>query len=118
MSLKTLSRLPAVPRSALWHRCMSQGTSTSGRVAVVTGASRGIGRAIALRLASDGYNLALNDLPSAASALDEVRAAIVDKGREVFVSAGDVTKEYDIKRLVAGTAAELGSVDVVSAFMI
>ncbi|KAF9554549.1 acetoin reductase family protein [Agrocybe pediades] len=87
----------------------------SNRVAVVTGASRGIGRAIALRLARDGYNIALNDLPSTASGLDEVREAIAAQGRQVFVSAGDVGQEENVRDLVSGAVEELGSVDIMVA---
>lgn len=108
---------PTVLRCVSWRRLLSQATSPQARVAVVTGASSGIGRAVALRLADDGYNLALNDLHSTESSLDQVRAAIANKGRRVFVSTGDVAKEEDVKRLVAGSADELGSVDVVSVFL-
>ncbi|KAF9483078.1 NAD-binding protein [Pholiota conissans] len=86
-----------------------------GRVAIVTGASKGIGKAIALRLASDGYDVAVNDLPSTEGKLKEVGALISKEGRRAFVCPGDVSVEADVKKMVSSTAEGLGSVDVMVA---
>ena len=92
-------------------------TSGLGRVAVITGASRGIGRGIALRLARDGYDVALNDLPSTAAELKEVAEAVEKVGRKVLILPGDVSVEADIQSLIEHTVVGLGSVDVVSAYI-
>ena len=76
-----------------------QPTSLSGRVAMVTGASRGIGRAIALELARRGAKLALNfrsDAKQADSAAEEIRAM----GGDVMLIQGDVAKKGEAARIV------------------
>ncbi|KAL1703276.1 hypothetical protein EV121DRAFT_292499 [Schizophyllum commune] len=89
--------------------------SLTRRVAIVTGASRSIGRAIALRLAEDGLNVALNDLPSAKDRLEGVRDEIEERGREALTVLADVSSESDVKRMVDKTAAHFGRLDVMVA---
>ncbi|SJK99215.1 uncharacterized protein ARMOST_02506 [Armillaria ostoyae] len=90
---------------------------TSKGVAVVTGAAQGIGKAIALRLADDGFDVAVNDI-----ALDvkitkfrEVQAEIIEKGRQCGVFPGDVSNEEDVKRMVEDVIDTLGGLDVMVA---
>jgi meso-butanediol dehydrogenase / (S,S)-butanediol dehydrogenase / diacetyl reductase len=82
-------------------------------VAVVTGAGRGIGRAIALRLAHDGHAVAVNDVNKAGaeSVAEEITAA---GGRAVAIPA-DVTDRNAVFALVERAGDELGSVDVMVA---
>lgn len=82
----------------------------------VTGAARGIGRAIAMRLAADGHRVAVSDLPAMREALEATRAALapVDAGEHVALT-GDVSDEDSVRGLVADTAAQLGSLDVMVA---
>ena len=87
---------------------------SSARVAIVTGAARGIGRAIALQLADDGLDITLNDLPSARDPLDEVRTEVEARGRRTLVIVGDVSSEPDVERLVDETVDHFGRLDVVS----
>lgn len=87
---------------------------TSKGVAFITGASRGIGRAIALRLADDGFDIAINDLPHAQQALDELSKEITDKGRKTFFIIGDVSVDAEVDAMVTSVAENLGSLDVVS----
>ena len=84
--------------------------SMEGRVAVVTGAGRGIGRAIALAFAQAGADLALaSRTPTElSSAAEEARAL----GRRALVVPTDVTDEEAVRRLVAATVTEFGTLDV------
>jgi meso-butanediol dehydrogenase / (S,S)-butanediol dehydrogenase / diacetyl reductase len=84
-------------------------------VAHITGAARGIGKAIALRLAHDGNDIAVSDLTSMADALETTRQEIESIGVKAIALTGDVTSLDDVRRLVADTAAQLGSLDVMVA---
>lgn len=81
------------------------------RVALVTGSSRGLGKAIARRLARDGLAVAVNGLGAEAQAL-EVARTIRDDGGTADVFPADVTDERQVAGLVAAVAASLGPVDV------
>ncbi|EMD38044.1 hypothetical protein CERSUDRAFT_104668 [Gelatoporia subvermispora B] len=88
----------------------------SGRVALITGAGQGIGRAISLRLARDGYHTALNDIASNSEALEETARLIRDhhKRNAITINA-DVSKEDDVEKIVDRTVRELGGLDVMVA---
>ncbi|ODQ53552.1 putative short chain oxidoreductase [Saitoella complicata NRRL Y-17804] len=85
------------------------------RVALVTGSSRGIGRAIALRLARDGLDICLNDIPANQPGLDSTRSEIEKLGRKCIAIPADVTKSNEVTRMVEQCAKELGSLDVMVA---
>ncbi len=82
------------------------------RVAIVTGGSRGIGRAIALRLAQDGLALVVNYTVNEAAAqetVETIRAA----GGEAVAARGDVGAPEDIERIFSNALHAFGRVDVV-----
>lgn len=83
----------------------------SGRVALVTGSSRGIGRAIAVRLARDGADIAVN-FRSDATGAGETLAALHDAGVRGTVLRGDVSLAADAQRLVHETIEVLGSIHI------
>src|SRR5262249_24399101 len=82
-----------------------------GRSAIVTGSSRGIGRAVALRLAQEGAKVVVNYVGGrerAETVAKEIRAG----GGEAVVVQADVAKRNDAERLIASTIKEFGKVDI------
>ena len=81
-----------------------------GRVALVTGAGQGIGRAIALRLASDGAHVAIVDLNDAKTAA--VAAEVRKLGRKATTFKADVSRREDVRAAIDHAEKELGGFDV------
>ncbi|EJD06800.1 NAD-binding protein [Fomitiporia mediterranea MF3/22] len=90
-------------------------TSYTPRVAIVTGGTQGIGYAIANRLADDGINIAVNDIPSKQPQIDAVVEEIKKKSRRAIAVPGDVCSEADVISIVEKVVSELGSVDIMVA---
>ena len=84
--------------------------SLDGKVALITGASRGIGRAVALALADAGADLAIcsRQLPS----LEEVANEITAKGRQVLALSANVRHKDDLVSLVQKTMEKFGRIDI------
>ncbi len=82
-----------------------------GRRALVTGGSKGIGRAIALELAREGADLAI--CARGTRALEETAAALREEtGVDVYSGAADVTEDIDVRAFVEQAAAALGGLDI------
>ncbi|MGA2867271.1 MAG: 3-oxoacyl-[acyl-carrier-protein] reductase [Verrucomicrobiota bacterium] len=82
----------------------------SNRIALVTGASRGIGKAICLALASEGADIVAVDIK--AEWLEETKRAIEAGGRKCLALAADVSKHSEVKQAVDAALAQMGRVDI------
>ena len=89
---------------------MASSKTLEGRTAVVTGASRGIGRAIATLFAEEGANVTL--VSRSAEALGDVFAEITRRGGRALVVAADVTADDAPAQIVDRTLAEFGGLDI------
>jgi 3-oxoacyl-[acyl-carrier protein] reductase len=83
----------------------------SGRTAVITGSARGLGKSIAMKLASMGANIVLNDIPSS-EALDETAEEFKKAGYNVAVTRGDVRNQDDVKAMVKTAIDSFGALDI------
>jgi NAD(P)-dependent dehydrogenase (short-subunit alcohol dehydrogenase family) len=83
------------------------------RIALITGAAQGIGRAIALRLADDGLDVAITDLKSQRTSLDSVADEVRAKGRRCLVLECDISQEEEVQRMVEAAEQCFNGLDVV-----
>jgi 3-oxoacyl-[acyl-carrier protein] reductase len=82
-----------------------------GKTAVITGSARGLGKAIALKLASKGANIVLNDIPGSED-LDKTAEEFKAAGYNVAVTRGDVRNQDDVKAMVKAAVDNFGSLDI------
>ena len=82
-----------------------------GKVALVTGSGRGIGKAIALKLAEMGCKVAINDLPNSLEAGHTV-SQIQSRGGQACLAVGDVRDGKIVKAMVAEVIEKWGQIDI------
>lgn len=82
------------------------------KTALITGSARGIGAAIALRLAADGFNIAFNDLNMGAFEGNDIVDRVREKGVEAEIFPADVSRHADCEKLVKDVKARFGTIDV------
>ncbi|MBA8837869.1 SDR family NAD(P)-dependent oxidoreductase [Ochrobactrum sp. RH2CCR150] len=83
------------------------------KIALVTGASRGIGRAIAIGMAKRGFDVAINDIERQKDALQEVAQEIEATGRRALIVYADVSNKADVEAMVKKTADAFGRIDAI-----
>ena len=81
------------------------------KIALVTGASRGIGRAIAIGMAARGFDVAINDIERQKDALQEGAQEIQATGRRALTVYADVSNKADVEAMVKKTADAFGRID-------
>ncbi len=86
-------------------------TELDGKVAIVTGAGRNIGRAIALALADGGASIVVNVRSNRAEA-DAVAREVETVGREALIHIGDVANEADVRAMADAAMARFGRIDI------
>ncbi len=82
-----------------------------GKVAIITGSGRGIGKAIALKLAENGADIVINDIPGSDYA-DDTKKEIEALGVRAIVVRGDVRNTEDVENLMAETIKAFGKIDI------
>jgi len=85
------------------------------RTAIVTGAARGIGKSIAIRLAEDGFDVCINDLAMNQPEIDSTVLEIKALGRNSYGHVADVSKLAEVEQLISASVTELGPLNVMIA---
>jgi len=89
---------------------MIDGSEFAGKVAVVTGAGQGMGKAVSQRLSSGGAKLVINDV--SAESAERTVAGLVKAGGEAVAAPGDVTSKTDVDRMVRTAVDRYGGVHI------
>ncbi|PCH44830.1 NAD(P)-binding protein [Wolfiporia cocos MD-104 SS10] len=89
--------------------------ASSRRVAVITGAAHGIGKSTALRLAGDGFKVAVNDIDRKKNQLQDLVSEIREKGGQAIAVPADVSLEPDVQSMCAQVVDTMGGIDVMVA---
>ena len=84
----------------------------SGKVAIVTGSARGIGRAIALKLAEAGADIVVNDIAAASEAMESTAGEIRTLNRKALAIAADVSSANDVNNMVDTVINTFGHIDI------
>jgi len=84
----------------------------SNKVAIVTGSARGIGKAIAIKLAEVGADVVVNDIAAAAEALESTANEIRALNRKALAVTADVSSAPDVTRLIDTAASTMGRIDI------
>ena len=84
----------------------------TGKTALITGSARGIGKAIALRLANAGADIVINDIPAAAETMEETAGEIRALGRKALTVTADVSSSADVNAMVDTVIKEWGKIDI------
>lgn len=84
----------------------------SNKVAVVTGSARGIGKAIALKLAEVGVDVVVNDIPAAAEILEATANEIRALKRKALAITADVSSSADVNKFIETAVAQMGRIDI------
>ena len=90
----------------------SRSVGLDGQVALVTGATSGIGRACAIALGAAGCRVVVNHLPRSAEAAAEVVKIIEAQGSDALTCAADVSREDDVMEMFAGAVRRFGTVHI------
>ncbi len=91
---------------------MTRGPGLEGQVALVTGGSQGIGRAIAQTLAAAGADIVLNHDHAAAADVGQVVSSVRDAGRRVLPVGADVSRRSEVAAMVGRAIGEFGRIDI------
>jgi len=84
----------------------------SGKVAIVTGSARGIGQAIAFKLAEAGADIVVNDIPAASEAMENTASEIKKLNRKALAVTADVSSADDVNRMVDTVINTFGHIDI------
>ncbi|KAF2817276.1 acetoin dehydrogenase-like protein [Mytilinidion resinicola] len=111
--LKGAKNLPTVSsQTSLSARAYATPSKQKRRTAIVTRSSQGIGKAIALRLAEDGYDILVNDVQTNETGVLEVVKEVKSLGRNAFPYLADVSKLNEVERMVETSVSELGPLNI------